>query len=680
MLLVAAIVATIVAYLPAMRAPFTFDDIDAIPANQSIRTLSPSDVLHPPSNTSVAGRPVVNLTLALNYRLNEALSVDQRPLPYGRNKTIGYRAVNLAIHLASALLLFGCVRRTARRFGDEERGEWLASIVTAIWLIHPIQTEAINYVVQRTELLVSLCYLGTLYAWIRAWDATNARSRLTWRTAAVLICLVGMGCKEVMITAPIVVLLYDLAFHPESSLRADRPRLAFYLALFATTSWTIAMTASNARFSTVGLGLGVPWYRYLYSQCWAIARYLWLLVWPAGLTFDYGARPVQGAAGIPGALLLVAAAIATIIAWTRVSWRWAGFLGASFFLLLAPSSSVVPIVTEIAAERRIYLAVAAVFVLLVVAAQQLIRRRPSIRRSIQIGAAVLAAVLVVMTFNRSRLYADPEALWRDTVAKAPGNPRAYDNLAALMFYAEPPRLAEAEQLYRTALTTDSMYVNAWRGLASVAADENRPDDAERLLRRVLAIQPNYVDAVRQIGRQLFRAGHPDRALPYLERIADAYPSDSAWTVVGLAQLQTGHLDSAATAFEKALAINPNQGDALRYLGASLVELGRGAEAIAPFERLIVAGSRASTDMGLLALAYAQAGQATAALRSADIAVRSAPTDVPTLILAGRVMGTLGRQQDATAYFSRALQLQPGNPEATAYLGRIRQAGARSGHR
>src|SRR6185503_13118586 len=83
LLLVIAMAATIVVYLPAIRAPFEFDDIDSIPGNATIRSLAPSVVLHPPPNTSVAGRPVVNWSFAVNYRLNDALGVDQRPLPDG---------------------------------------------------------------------------------------------------------------------------------------------------------------------------------------------------------------------------------------------------------------------------------------------------------------------------------------------------------------------------------------------------------------------------------------------------------------------------------------------------------------------------------------------------------------------------------------------------------------------
>jgi protein O-mannosyl-transferase len=680
-LVVAVLVATVVVYLPAMRAPYEFDDAKSIPGNPTIVALWPLSVpLHPPHNTTVAGRPIVNVTLAINYAINERLGVDQRPDPQGPNKTLGLHLVNLLMHLGCGLFLFGIIRRTMRQTGRDDRADSIAVIVTTLWLVHPIQTEAVNYLIQRTEVLVSLCYAGTLYAWIRAWDATRPGSRLTWRILAVVICLLGMGSKEVMITAPLAVLLYDRAFRVSSwkALFAERIRTVFYCAFAATSIWLLVMVAGNARFSTVGFGLGIPWYRYGYSQCWAIARYLWLVIWPSQLTLDYGARPVAGLAGVPGLILLASFGIATMVAWTRPSrWGWFGFVGALFFLLLAPSSSVVPITTEIAAERRIYLALAPVLMLLVLAVEwglarpssdQVSHRRHRLFRGFVVAVAV---ALMVRTYQRSSTYADPEALWRDAVETAPNNPRAYDNLAAVMFSSDPRRLAEATFFYRKALEIDSTYLNAWRGLASVAVDEGRLSDARALLEHVLAIQPEYVEGVDLLGRTLLRMGRPDLAVPYLQRFAAAFPSDSSLYSLGVGLLQVGRFDSATVALRAALQLNPGRTDVLGVLGGLLVEQGRGAEAVPLLERLVSAGGSSAVDVGLLSLAYAQSGRANDAAAAARVAVQSAPGNVAVLILAGRAMLVAKRGVEATQYLSEALRVNPGNREAVAYLAKVR---------
>ena len=678
---VALVLLTVVAYAPAMRSPYLFDDIASIPANASIRQLWPPAVpLHPPENTSVAGRPVVNYSLALNYWLNERLGVDQRPYPEGRNKSVSFHVVNLLLHLSCGWMLFLLVRRTARRQRFDVRiaavAEPLALIVSAIWLLHPIQTEAVNYVIQRTELVVSLCYLGVLYAACRSWES-EGRSTLWWCIGAVAICLVGMGSKEVMITAPLMVALYHRAFHATTwreVLRNDG-RWWFYPALLLTMLVVVVGIRSDARFGTVGFGGGIAWYEYLYSQAWAIAHYLRLFAWPNELTFDYGQRAVTGWAGVPGVVILGAFAMATIIAWLRVErWGWFAFLGTWFFLLLAPSSSVVPITTEIAAERRVYLALAAVCVFVVVACVALYRRVAS-RAVPQTRVAALAAgvciVLALVTFSRSSTYASSLSLWRDTVRKAPTNPRAYHNLAAELIRQDEPRLAEAETLYRRAVALDSTYVEAYTGLATIAINLNDQARAESLLTRVLALDPGNADATQVLGRMYLRGGEPARALPYLEQYASAFPGDNALVALGTAYLMIGRLDDGATVLREALRYNPARTDAMRLLGGVLAEQGRPREALPLLEDAVRAAPNAPLERGLLSLTLAQLGRVDDAVEHAHAAVSASQGSPRIYVLAGRAMYTAGRLADADTLFSEAIRANPAQADAKEWLRRVR---------
>ncbi|MEO7455978.1 MAG: tetratricopeptide repeat protein [Gemmatimonadaceae bacterium] len=660
--LAAVLLCTVLAYLPAMRGPFEFDDISSIPGNTSIRSLA--DAFSPPPNTSVSGRPVVNLTFALNRAINDVLDVDQRPEPYGPNKTLGFHIVNLALHLLCGLLLFALVRRTS---GDD----WLAIGATALWLLHPIQSEAVNYLVQRTELLVSFCCLLTLFASMRAWDAVTRRRRVAWQSVAVIACLLGMGSKEVMIVAPLLVVLYDRAFRV-TTWRALRGRAVLYAMLASTVLVVLWGVASDARFATAGFDAGMAWYRYLYSQMWAIAHYLRLVLWPSGFAVDYGYRAVAGARGIPGGVLLTALFAGTLLAWRRVTrWGWIAFLGAWFFLLLAPSSSVVPIVTEIAAERRIYLALAAVMVL-VVAAFAAGARRLRLSPAATGGAfACVLALLGVLTFRRSHLYADPERLWTDAVRVAPDNPRARDNLAATKFYSTPPRQAEARALYEQAIALDSTYVHAWPGLAAIAINEGRFADAASLLERVLRIQPGYADAESMLGRLFVRMGDPVRALPHLSAYAAAYPGEDAFATLGMAQLQAGQLREATTSLGAVLAQDPDRVDVMHFLGGAFVELGEGAKAIPLLERVAATTRGTPTDVGLLAIAYAQAGRTDDAKAAAEASSQLAPNDARVLLLAGRGMLAARLNDDAARYLTAAQRLAPASDEIRGYLARAR---------
>ncbi|PYV13791.1 MAG: hypothetical protein DMG07_13385, partial [Acidobacteria bacterium] len=189
------VAAGLAAYSNSFGGEFVFDDSDAIVQNRSIRQLWPPwDALRPPRDSTVAGRPLLNLSFALNYRA-------------GGLRPAGYHALNLVIHLLAGLALYGIARRTlagARlrdRFGADADG--LATGISLVWLLHPLHTGAVTYVVQRAESLMGLFFLAALYASIRSFESPSA----AWRVAAVAACAFGMGTKEVMAAAPLVILL-----------------------------------------------------------------------------------------------------------------------------------------------------------------------------------------------------------------------------------------------------------------------------------------------------------------------------------------------------------------------------------------------------------------------------------------------------------------------------------------
>lgn len=171
-------------YASALDAPFVFDDRSAIVANLRIRELWPGPLL--------SARPVVDLTLALNYAL-------------GGLDVTGYHLFNLVLHLACGLVLFDLARRTLVLMhaapGRAETAAWWAAL---LFLVHPLQTEAVTYVISRSELLMALCYLATLDLVLLG--AAHPRARAALWTAAVATCALGMASKPVMVTAPLAAL------------------------------------------------------------------------------------------------------------------------------------------------------------------------------------------------------------------------------------------------------------------------------------------------------------------------------------------------------------------------------------------------------------------------------------------------------------------------------------------
>jgi protein O-mannosyl-transferase len=260
--------AGVLVYANSLRGPFVFDDLLSVVENQSIRDWSRvGDVLSPERELPTAGRPLVNFSFALNYAV-------------GGLNVAGYHLANIALHAGCALLLFGLVRRTFELPSIAmplERSRGIAFATTLLWTVHPLNTEAVDYITQRTELMMGLCYLLTLYASLRA--ATSARP-WRWSAAAIGACTAGMACKESMVTAPLMVALYDRLFLFDSLAQALKRRRRLYLGLSASWLLLAALMWSRPRVHSAGFSTDVSSWTYLLNQTGMIVRYLRLAVWP----------------------------------------------------------------------------------------------------------------------------------------------------------------------------------------------------------------------------------------------------------------------------------------------------------------------------------------------------------------------------------------------------------------
>ena len=217
--------AAFAAYANSFKVPFLFDDESAVTKNASIKDLTAFGTMLVSQNLTTGGRPLVNLTLALNYA-------------WSGDAVWSYHLVNLAIHLLAALTLFGVVRRTLRSASLADR--WgavslpLSFLIALLWTVHPLQTAAVTYISQRAESLMALFLLLTLYGFIRA---TTSASPARWHWLSVICCFCGMATKEVMVTAPVMVLLYDRVFCAPSFGSALGKRRWYYGAL--VSSWLL---------------------------------------------------------------------------------------------------------------------------------------------------------------------------------------------------------------------------------------------------------------------------------------------------------------------------------------------------------------------------------------------------------------------------------------------------------
>ena len=575
------ITAGIWAYHNSFQGPFIFDDARNILENQTIRHLWPIwETLSPSPSSFVGGRPVVNLSLALNYAL-------------GGTGVWGYHAFNLAVHVLAGLTLYGIVRRTLLRpvlrahFGVS--GEWVALAVAVLWMVHPLQTEAVTYISQRCESMMGLFYLLTLYCFIRG--TASARARL-WYSLCVAACLLGMASKEVMVTAPVMVLLYDWAFVSGSFREAWTRHWRLYLGLASSWLW-LGYFMTDLHNRSVGYDWGITWWGYALMECRAVVQYLQLAVWPHPLVFDYGQYvPTEPPAAAPYALILTILVIGVLFQLKR---RPAiGFAGAWFFVILAPTSSVVPIAGSPMAEHRMYLPLAAVATLAVVGVVALGERLLKKPQGVVLGCAAGGSVVALFTFltiQRNRDYNSALTIWQDTVEKCPNNPRAHENA----------------------------------GLSLVQS--GRLQEAIGHFERALRIKPNQAEAHNNLGAALARTGQVQGAVEQYERALQLKPDYAeAHNNLGLALEKTGRVQEAIGHYEQALRIKSDNIAAQNNLAWLLATLapedgGNPARGLELAKRVCeLTGNRAAPYLDTLAAAYAATGQFSNAVATAEKAI------------------------------------------------------------
>jgi protein O-mannosyl-transferase len=644
------VLAALAAYHNSLSGPFVFDAYAAITENPTIRHLWPlGPVLGtPPGGSPVSGRPVVNVSLAINYSLG------------GLNVT-GYHAVNLAIHMLAGLTLFGVVRRTlssvARRSNKHlesaDSRAWLISLAAAaLWTVHPLQTESVTYVAQRSESMVGLFYLLTLYGFIRGAEAGSQRKERGWLSLSVAACFLGMATKEVMATAPVMLFLYDRTFVAGNFIGAWRQRRGFYLSLAST--WLLLaylMAGTGARGGTVGFETSVPWWAYAITQCKAIVLYLRLSVWPHPLVIDYGLKwggpPVVLAFD---ALVVGALATATVIGMRK---RPAlGFLGAWFFVILAPSSSVVPVATEIIAEHRMYLPLAAVVVLAVLGLFEVLGKRSAA------AFALLGLGLALVTARRNECYRSELALWGDTVKNVPDNPTAHDYLGQAL--ADANDLSAATREFTEASRLDPRLPGPRNNLGIVMLRTGRVAEALANYRELVRIYPDFPNAHANLGRALTRAGRIPDAIAEFQEALRLQPDKAAWhDELGKILARDGRASEAIAEFTAALRIDPGDADAQNDLGGALLQLDRAPESIGPLEMAIRLNPDLVDAKVNLGSALVKIGRTSEAIAYYRAALRLRPDFAAAHSNLGVALRILGRTDEAKAEFEEAERLRSG---------------------
>ena len=620
--ILAILLATAAAYQGSYGGPFIYDDHSWITWNPAIRHLWPvSGIFAQVRGSAVYGRPVLSLSLAVNYAVS-GLS------PWS------YHAANTGIHMLAALALFGVARRTLAflpaAFPAEGDRTMPAFAVALLWAVHPLQTEAVTYVAQRAESLMGLFYLLTLYCFIRGLGSRKARE---WHLLALLSCLLGMGVKQVMVTAPFMVLVYDRTFAAGTFMNALRLRWRLYLGLACTWFPLLGLSAGMSDFG-VGFALGYTWWTYGLTECWVVVHYIFLALWPHPLVFDYGTDVVTSVhQTIPWALALLIIAGAGFAAFLR---RTAiGFAAVWFFAILSPSSSIIPVAFEPMAESRMYLPLAAVAAVAVAAVWSVLGKR-----SLPLFLAA-ALALGIVTHGRNSDYRSDVSIWADTVSRRPSNPRAH------------------------------------LALGSSLALQERNEEAAKQFEATLAIDPGDFQARRNLGLALYHMGRIDEALAEYRSIAQPNPDSAPLHYdMALALDRAGRTDEAIGEYGKALAIDPADPEARNNLGSALYRKDRVADAAIQYGIALALKPDSAQIHFNLGMAVARMGGREKAAAQYREAIRLDPGYAEAHVNLGGVLADSGDDAGAIAEYEEALRIRPGYALAREDLAELKARGAR----
>ncbi|MBT8366680.1 MAG: tetratricopeptide repeat protein [Deltaproteobacteria bacterium] len=560
----------ILIYAQTLTTPFIFDDISNIRDNPHIRVpyLSLKNLAWAGFQSPLTNRPVANISFALNYYV------------HGYN-LVGYHVVNMLIHLATGLMLYFLVKATlltpALRDQYANFG-WIPFFTVFIWLVHPLQTQSVTYLVQRMNSMAAMFYVLSMLLYVKFRLAANSRGKWLLLIGCILASLLAFGTKEISATLPGFIILYEWFFFQGLSRQWARRNLlilaglgllivAISLAYFENDPIARLLGGYNSRDFTMG--------QRVLTQFRIVIFYMSLLIWPKpsrlNLDHDFGlsyslTNPLTT---LPSIAIIITLIILAILIARREPLISYGILW--FFGNLVIESSVIGL--ELVFEHRNYLP----SMLAILGAVSLVFRYLKPAWLGVIALCVAGTLFTVWTYERNSVWTDELTLYRDCLEKAPGKARPHNNLGAVLM--SRGRLAEAIELFKASLIIKPDYADAHYNLGYALSRQGDLEKGIHHFAETLRLEPENLKALNNMGVALALQGRYTEAADYLTAALKINPRDAdVHNNLGFALMKQGSPDAAARHFKRALELDPQHAGAYNNFGLILKERGQMSDA------------------------------------------------------------------------------------------------------
>lgn len=635
----------IVIYLNSFNSSFHFDDESSIVKNLNITNLSNLKLIWDFWPT----RFITYLSLAFNYNSHQL-------------RVFGYHFFNLAIHLTVTILAWWFILLTfatpiMRKDKIFKHANLIAFFVAAIFIAHPIQTQAVTYIIQRATSLAALFYLLTLCLYIksRALEIEKNDSKLlshSFYLASLATAVVGMFTKEMIITLPLAVVIYELYFLKiPAGLNWKKIFPFFGIALIIPLTMFVTKSVNFVELRRVSeYSPSMSSWTYLLTQFRVIITYFRLLFIPLNQSLDYD-YPVAKMLLEPSTFFsLLFLALILIIA-IRIFYRYrlVSFSIFWFFLILLPESSILPI-HDVIFEHRLYLPMLGYAIFLCSGMYYLFKNRNRNR----IILILITLGYAVLTYSRNFVWQDDIILCNDIIRKAPRKPRPYVHLANA--YAQNKMYSQAIGCLINAIQIEPNNSDAYYNLGAIYYENGDFDKAIFYLSKAIQIDPldfeayyyrgvsfsskkEYAKAIADFNLAL---GINSKYLNSYSGLANAYSAvnknDEATSLFNkaiavnpdIAQLYIyaavfhGNIDNyqeSIDLFKKAININPNSSDAYFNLGCTYGNMGNFNEAIKSFQKAIAINPSLALAHNALSIAYYNIKNYNLAIKHCDMAIQ-----------------------------------------------------------